>query len=35
MPPSLRNQLPASLPRTRKDLPVAVVLLHSFVGALA
>jgi len=35
MPPSLRHQLPASLPRTRKDLPVAVVLLHSFVGALA
>jgi hypothetical protein len=35
MPPSLRDQLPASLPRTRKDLPVAVVLLHSFVGALA
>jgi hypothetical protein len=35
MPPSLRHQLPASLPRTRKDLPVAVVLLPSFVGALA
>jgi hypothetical protein len=33
--PSLRHQLPASLPRTRKDLPVAVVLLPSFVGALA
>jgi uncharacterized membrane protein YozB (DUF420 family) len=35
MLPSLRHQLPASFPMTRKDLPVAIVLLHSFVGALA
>jgi uncharacterized membrane protein YozB (DUF420 family) len=35
MLPSLRHQLPASFPMSRKDLPVAIVLLHSFVGALA
>jgi hypothetical protein len=35
MLPSLRHQLPASFPMTRKDFPVAIVLLHSFVGALA
>jgi hypothetical protein len=35
MLPSLRHQLPASCPMSRKDLPVAIVLLHSFVGALA
>jgi len=28
-------QLPASYPMSLKDLPVAIVLLHSFVGALA
>jgi hypothetical protein len=35
MLPSLRHQLPASYPMSRKDFPVAIVLLHSFVGALA
>jgi hypothetical protein len=35
MSPSLRHQLPASFPVTRKDFPVAIVLLHSFAGALA
>ena len=32
---SLRHQLPASYPMSRKDFLVAIVLLHSFVGALA
>ena len=35
MLPSLRHQLPASYPMSRKDLPVAIVLLLSFVGSLA
>jgi uncharacterized membrane protein YozB (DUF420 family) len=35
MLPSLRHQLPASYPMSLKDLPVAIVRLHSFVGALA
>jgi hypothetical protein len=33
MLPSLRHQLPASYRMSRKDLPVAIVLLHSFLGA--
>jgi hypothetical protein len=35
MLPSFLHQLPASFPRSRKELPVAIVLLHSFIGALA
>jgi uncharacterized membrane protein YozB (DUF420 family) len=35
MLPSLRRQLPAPFPTSRTDLPVAIVLLHSFVGAMA
>ena len=35
MLPSLRHQLPASYPMSLKDLPVAIVRLHSCVGALA
>ena len=35
MLPSLRHQLPVSYPMSRRDLPATIVLLHSFVGALA
>jgi hypothetical protein len=35
MLPSFLHQLPASFPRFRNELPVAIVLLHSFIGALA
>jgi uncharacterized membrane protein YozB (DUF420 family) len=35
MLPSFRHQLAASFPISGKDVPVAFVLLHSFIGALA
>jgi uncharacterized membrane protein YozB (DUF420 family) len=35
MLPSFRHQLPFTFPQSWRDVPVAIVLLHSFVGALA
>jgi hypothetical protein len=35
MLPSFRRQLPVSFPMSWKDLPVAIVLLHAFIGTLA
>jgi uncharacterized membrane protein YozB (DUF420 family) len=35
MLPSFRQQLPFTFPQSWRDVPVAIVLLHSFVGALA
>jgi hypothetical protein len=35
MLPNLRHQLPASFPTSWRDLPVATVLLHAFIGTLA
>lgn len=35
MLPSFRHQLPFTFPQSWRDVPVAIVLLHSLVGALA
>ena len=35
MLPSFRHQLPFTFPKSWRNVPVAIVLLHSFVGALA
>jgi len=35
MLPGLRHQLPVSFPTSWRDFPVAIILLHSLIGALA